>query len=1368
MMAVVSMLAALALATAGAASAAQRIDMKVLVLGTSATEPDFASWQAALQREGVPFESIVTSPGHAAITAATLSDTLANGTAEAKYQAVIVSVGGLPECTASGCVSTLSAAEWTALEEYEHTFNVRQLTGDIYPGSGYGLNTPASSGALDGTQGTLTTEGKAVFPYLKGTVGMDTGTYGYEATPLTTQVAGASFAPLVSGPSGSALVGIYTHPNGVQEMVESFDQNQYQLQAELLRHGALNWVTRGVYFGDQRNYYEANIDDNFLSDDSWSTTEHTTDYNPADVLRETPVDVEYAAKWSAANKFRIDMLFNGGGSSQYSAEYGSDPLLAAFQKYKNSFGWISHTWDHPNLDIGCASQTYIESELNENNAFATGTLGLTASTSATAAAGNDNPSVIITGEHSGLANLLPGNPGVVDPPALDTAEAVAAGSLAPGSYVYAVTDDFTPGGGQSIASESAPVTVTSAAHGVTLTWAAVCHAAEFKIYRELQGSNEWKLIAKIPAPTTAPPNSWFASPLTNQLVTGGGPLDQTYTDTGAAGSAASAPPASSEAVESAYAQNPSLIAAFTGVGIKDFGSDASKPYPNPAIAGSTAAAYAAGSTFTDGPAQAIPRYPTNIYYNVSTEAEEVDEYNTLYTPVAQGGKCVASAVTTCETSPASFAEVVKDVDTNMFQHVMGNDPRPHYFHQPNIMGSPPAGPATTGTPPATSKNVGDGLFYSVLNPLLEEYNGYFSAPIEQPTMAQVGALLAEQSAWSAAVSSGKVSGYIEGNKVTITNSGTAAISAPLTGVTGVGSVYGGIQSGWTSLPVAVSSMSAPTAWPAASSEAPAVATSPASKTVTPGESATFTAAGSGIPAPTVQWQVSTNAGVTFANDTTDAGNTTGTLTVAAATTALSGREYRAVFTNASGSATSAAATLTVPPTDAYGKVVDSFGPAIYWPLADAAGSTGAVDLSGNRDTGAFSSSGITYQTPSPVEGSTGQGLTLSGGHVFSTQAQAAPSTYSQELWFKTTTAGGALATFGNSATGANGDQDRMVYMTSAGRIDFGVWTGQTNVIQSPGSYNDGKWHFLVATQGSDGMRLYIDGTQVATGSTTTAQSYTGYWQLGIAANSGWPERTTGAFAGSISDAAEYVKELTSAQVLAEYQASPSSAAAAASSPAYVSSVLAVHPSTYWRLSEASGASGAADSSGNGDSGNYSSTGVTYGVSSPVEGATGLGITLSGGQVVSSKASQTPTSYSEALWFKTTSTSGGVLATYAGPDYAQDRVIYMTSSGQLEFGVWTGVTNAIESPSAYNDGKWHFVVATQSSDGMHLYLDGKLIATGKTTAAQSYVGYWQLGGVVNTGWPNRPSASFSGSMSDAALWAGTELSATQIAGLYAAG
>ena len=47
----------------------------------------------------------------------------------------------------------------------------------------------------------------------------------------------------------------------------------------------------------------------------------------------------------------------------------------------------------------------------------------------------------------------------------------------------------------------------------------------------------------------------------------------------------------------------------------------------------------------------------------------------------------------------------------------------------------------------------------------------------------------------------------------------------------------------------------------------------------------------------------------------------------------------------------------------------------------------------------------------------------------------------------------------------------------------------------------------------------------------------------------------------------------------------------------------------------------------------------------------------------------------------------------------DRHVYMDNDGQLTFGVWTGITNTItDRRSAYNDGQWHHVVATQGADG----------------------------------------------------------------------
>jgi predicted secreted protein len=93
--------------------------------------------------------------------------------------------------------------------------------------------------------------------------------------------------------------------------------------------------------------------------------------------------------------------------------------------------------------------------------------------------------------------------------------------------------------------------------------------------------------------------------------------------------------------------------------------------------------------------------------------------------------------------------------------------------------------------------------------------------------------------------------------------------------------------------------------------APVIVTQPTATTVTAGQTATLTAGAAAIPAASVQWQTTTNGGTTWVSDTTDGGATTGTLTVADASVALSGAQYRAVFNNSQGTATSSPAVLTV-------------------------------------------------------------------------------------------------------------------------------------------------------------------------------------------------------------------------------------------------------------------------------------------------------------------------------------------------------------------------------------------------------------------------------------------------------------------------
>ena len=94
----------------------------------------------------------------------------------------------------------------------------------------------------------------------------------------------------------------------------------------------------------------------------------------------------------------------------------------------------------------------------------------------------------------------------------------------------------------------------------------------------------------------------------------------------------------------------------------------------------------------------------------------------------------------------------------------------------------------------------------------------------------------------------------------------------------------------------------------ATSTAPTISTAPADLAVVAPATATFTAVASGDPVPTLKWQVSTDDGATW----TDIADATGaSYTTAATSAADDGKLYRVVATNSAGSATSAAARLSV-------------------------------------------------------------------------------------------------------------------------------------------------------------------------------------------------------------------------------------------------------------------------------------------------------------------------------------------------------------------------------------------------------------------------------------------------------------------------
>jgi hypothetical protein len=895
--------------TPARAQALQQVDLKVLLIGASNSDPVTQAWESALTSEGVPYDLVLPDANDSgSLTLPPLVDP--NDANHGYYDGVVL----IP--------STYQFAWGTLLPvwEYESEFGVNQIDGYVYPNPALqGLN-PVTSGTLPETSASLTPAGQAIFPALQGTVPIDADTYGY---PSTVDVSGGSpndvVTPILTDANGDSLIAIDDHvapdwttlQSGVSEMAITFDYDQDYTSWLVLAPSLIDWLTNGVHLGLARNYVEMNIDDTFTPDDAWDVTTHANDYTDADAIRMSAADVVYAAQWSRANGFRMDQLFNGGGSVGYQTDglglgtAGPDPLLAQFQAtdpttgqpYADDFGWISHTYDTPYLDVGCATTDYVEAELNENSSWAagapgttpgTGGLGLGETSDPSDALGTENPQVFVPGNHSGLADLEPGTPATVDPPDLDEENVNAGGTLTAGSYEYAVTDQFdgsdSPDVDQSQAYVTAPIAVPDGG-SVSLVWQAICHAANYLVYREVAGSDQWSYIGNLatPASATLPDNS-SGNPKSTTDVTGGGEKELTFTDAGQAGTDEPegwSPPTVENANESPWEQNPYFVPALEAVGITTVGADASKPYPDPPDTqfgiGATysGAEYPAGTPFVDGDSEVVPRHPINIFYNASTEAQEVDEYNTLYLSTADGGTCVNSATTTCLTTPATFADIVNSVVSGMFQNVLSNDPEPTYVHQTNIMGEPPAGPATSGTPPNTPDTIGDGLLYSVLNPLLAEYDSYFTSvtPFEQPTLGEIGTIEADKTLWSNALADGSVVASEQGGVVTVTNNGSAAVSVPMSMPLGssidnlqVGQQYGGTTSGWETVQ-AGASLTVDTV-----GSAPSI-TSSASATATTGSPFAFTVTTDGTPEALVSESGTLPDGLSF----TDNGDGTATL-----------------------------------------------------------------------------------------------------------------------------------------------------------------------------------------------------------------------------------------------------------------------------------------------------------------------------------------------------------------------------------------------------------------------------------------------------------------------------------------------------------
>ena len=235
---------------------------------------------------------------------------------------------------------------------------------------------------------------------------------------------------------------------------------------------------------------------------------------------------------------------------------------------------------------------------------------------------------------------------------------------------------------------------------------------------------------------------------------------------------------------------------------------------------------------------------------------------------------------------------------------------------------------------------------------------------------------------------------------------------------------------------------------------------------------------------------------------------------------------------------SASGTATARP---YADAVHADGATSYWPMGERSGGT-AFDQGGVDDLGA--TGGVTRGVTGALRGDTDAATRFDGtSGTFATQSpRRGPHTFSLEAWFQTrSTTGGKIIGFGDQQTGLSNNYDRHVWLDTAGKLHFAVWPGTPYELVTPGAYNNGAYHHVVATLGPNGMTLYVDGKLAAsrTDGISAQEIRAGYWRIG--GDRSWSGSPY--FPGAVDEVAVYPTVLNAEQVARHYSIGASGTAA---------------------------------------------------------------------------------------------------------------------------------------------------------------------------------------------------------------------------------
>jgi hypothetical protein len=325
-----------------------RLDAKALVIVAGPDNTNGGAITAALDRLGTPFD--VLDANQATFTA----DQLATGT-HGHYQAIFLASADLT----NGSATVLSAADWQALADYEAAFGVRRVSLSTIPDAGYGY---AGYDAVDSAAAPITVacseRGAAVLARVNCSAGVRlTGRVVYlgRASASASDGDGAT-VPLLADGGGRIAAAIRSYPDGREALTLNFDQAGDAIATLQLLPDVIAWATRGVYLGERHTWIGVQLDDLFLP----------SALRAGGTYRITGDEMQTIYDWQQRRRrqpnqadLRLDWAVNAQGAAD------DDPLTQKARAVGPGFKWISHTYDHAEMDFMTYAQAFSEFDRND-------------------------------------------------------------------------------------------------------------------------------------------------------------------------------------------------------------------------------------------------------------------------------------------------------------------------------------------------------------------------------------------------------------------------------------------------------------------------------------------------------------------------------------------------------------------------------------------------------------------------------------------------------------------------------------------------------------------------------------------------------------------------------------------------------------------------------------------------------------------------------------------------------------------------------------------------------------------------------------------------------------------------------------------